>query len=201
MGFLDNVTSAVNRGTAAAGRSAEKVKLKAQIGEVTKRRQGLVAQLGASLYEVTRNDPGFVAGREALYQGIAACDAEREQCQKVIDEIDAQAQAVSTAAETFACAVCGARMTGADLFCSGCGTPAAQARPAGMGVATPPVGGPTCAACGAPLNSGDVFCMTCGAKVTQEAVAEVPVTDGALGAAAVSPAEVSTSSEAQTGGN
>lgn len=173
MGFLDNVTSAVNRGTAAAGRSAEKVKLKAQIGDVTKRRQGLVAQLGASLYEVTRNDPNFVTGREALYQGIAACDAEREQCQKVIDEIDAQAQAVSTAAETFACAVCGARMTGADLFCSGCGASAAQARPAGVGAVVPPAGGPTCVACGAPLNAGDLFCMSCGAKVTQEEAAQV----------------------------
>lgn len=28
MGFLDNVTSAVNRGTAAAGRGADKIKLR-----------------------------------------------------------------------------------------------------------------------------------------------------------------------------
>ena len=34
MGFLDNVTSAVNRRTAAAGRGADKIKLNARIGEL-----------------------------------------------------------------------------------------------------------------------------------------------------------------------
>ncbi len=42
MGFLDNVTSAVNRRTAAAGRGADKIKLN--------------AQLGASLYEAAANE-------------------------------------------------------------------------------------------------------------------------------------------------
>ena len=36
MGFLDNVTSAVNRGTAAAGRGADKIKLNARIGELNR---------------------------------------------------------------------------------------------------------------------------------------------------------------------
>ena len=49
MGFLDNVTSAVNRRTAAAGRGADKIKLNARIGELNRQRQGLAAQLGASL--------------------------------------------------------------------------------------------------------------------------------------------------------
>lgn len=56
MGFLDNVTSAVNRGTAAAGRSADKIKLNARIGELNRRQQGLAAQLGASLYEAAANE-------------------------------------------------------------------------------------------------------------------------------------------------
>ena len=51
MGFLDNVTSAVNRGTAAAGRGADKIKLNARICELNRQRQNLAAQLGASLYE------------------------------------------------------------------------------------------------------------------------------------------------------
>lgn len=45
-GVLDNVTSAVNRGTAAAGRSADRIKLNARIGELNKQRQGLAVQLG-----------------------------------------------------------------------------------------------------------------------------------------------------------
>ncbi|WP_452040127.1 hypothetical protein [Adlercreutzia rubneri] len=56
MGFLDNVTSAVSRGAAAAGRSADRIKLNARIGELNKQRQGLAAQLGASLYEAAANE-------------------------------------------------------------------------------------------------------------------------------------------------
>lgn len=105
MGFLDNVTSAVNRGTAAAGRGADKIKLNARIGELNRQRQGLAAQLGASLYEATRGDAALVSGREALYDGIARIDAEREQCQRQIAAIDEQAAAVATAAAGFTCAV------------------------------------------------------------------------------------------------
>ena len=92
MGFLDNVTSAVNRGTAAAGRGADKIKLNARIGELNRQRQGLAAQLGASLYEATRGDAALVSGREALYDGIARIDAEREQCQRQIAAIDGRSR-------------------------------------------------------------------------------------------------------------
>ena len=51
MGFLDNVTSAVNRRTA-----ADKIKLNARIGELNRPQQGLAAQLGASLYEAAANE-------------------------------------------------------------------------------------------------------------------------------------------------
>ncbi len=171
MGFLDNVTSAVNRGTAAAGRGADKIKLNARIGELNRQRQNLAAQLGASLYEATRGDAALTAGREALYDGIARIDAEREECQRQIAAIDEQAAAAATAATGFACAVCGAHMTGADLFCAGCGTPAEKAR-AQAPAAPPPAhaAGPACASCGAPLGAGDMFCMSCGAKVAALAV-------------------------------
>lgn len=169
MGFLDNVTSAVNRGTAAAGRGVDKIKLNARIGELNKQRQALAAQLGASLYEATRNDAALVSGREALYEGIARVDAEREECQRQIAAIDEQAAAAATAAAGFACAVCGARMTGADLFCSGCGAPADRARAQAAPAPAAP-SGPVCASCGAPLGEEDVFCMSCGAKVASPAV-------------------------------
>lgn len=164
MGFMDNITSAVNRGTAAAGRETEKIRLKARMNELTKQRQGLAAQLGASLYEATREDAALRVGREALYDGIAACDAEKAECQRQIDELEAQAAASAQAADTFSCAVCGARMGGTDLFCSGCGAPADKARPAAAAAPS----GRACAKCGAPLGEGDLFCMSCGARVESE---------------------------------
>lgn len=173
MGFLDNVTSVVNRGTAAAGRGADKIKLNARISELNKQRQNLAAQLGASLYEATRNDSALRAGREALYDGIAQVDAEREACKAQIAALDAQANAAANAAAGFNCAICGAHMSGADLFCSGCGTPVDKARSA-AGASAPVTSavaaGPTCASCGAPLGPDDVFCMSCGTKVEAEEV-------------------------------
>lgn len=171
MGFLDNVTSAVNRGTASAGRAAEKVKLNSRISELTKKRQGLAAQLGASLYEATKDNEELRKGREALYDGIAECDRERDECQHQIDQIDEQNQAQAVASSTFKCAVCGAPMSGSDLFCSGCGTPAEKARPAAT-AAPVAAGGPKCAKCGAPMNENDMFCMSCGAKVEPPATSE-----------------------------
>lgn len=173
MGFLDNVTSVVNRGTAAAGRGADKIKLNARISELNKQRQNLAAQLGASLYEATRNDSALRAGREALYDGIAQVDAEREACKAQIAALDAQANAAANAAAGFNCAICGAHMSGADLFCSGCGTHVDKARSA-AGASAPVTSavaaGPTCASCGAPLGPDDVFCMSCGTKVEAEEV-------------------------------
>ena len=77
MGFLDNVQSSINRGMAGANRSANAMKLKSQLSDAMKRRQALAAQLGASLYDVTKGDPSFRSGREALYDGIAAIDVSR----------------------------------------------------------------------------------------------------------------------------
>lgn len=160
MGFLDNVTAAVNKGTAAAGRSADKIKLNARISELSKQRQSLAAQLGASLYDVTRDDADLRCGREALYDGIAHVDAEREECKRQIEAIDAAANAASTAAATFSCVVCGTAMHGDDMFCAGCGAPAEKAR----GISAGATEGPACPSCGAALKQGDVFCMKCGAK-------------------------------------
>lgn len=135
MGFLDNVTSAVNRGTAAAGRGADKIKLSARIGELNKQRQALAAQLGASLYEATRNDAALVSGREALYEGIARVDAEREECQRQIAAIDEQAAAPAPSAPSGpACASCGAPLGEGDMFCMACGAKVASAVSADAGV-------------------------------------------------------------------
>lgn len=179
MGFLDNVQSSINRGMAGANRSANAMKLKSQLSDAMKRRQALAAQLGASLYDVTKGDPSFRTGREALYDGIAAIDVERAGIQAEIERIEAEAQAAQVAATHFACPFCGTSVGASDLFCSGCGKPMADIQAAlaaqQVQVAAPAVaGGPTCPHCGAPINPGDAFCMSCGAKIEAPAEPVVP---------------------------
>lgn len=176
MGFLDNVQSTFNRGVAAAGRTTDTVRLKAQMADALKRRQNLAAQLGASLYDLTRDDPTFRAGREALYDGIAAVDAERAQIQSELDRIEREAQAAQSAATSVSCPFCGAQLSATDVFCSGCGKPMTEIEAARSAAQQPApavsVDGPTCPACGSPMNVGDLFCMNCGHKL--DAPASMP---------------------------
>lgn len=169
MGFLDSLQSSVNRGMAATGRATSTMKLKAQMSEALKRRQALAAQLGASLYDVTKDDANLRAGREALYDGIAACDAERAQCQVEIERLEAESAAATAANSYYVCPFCGSHVVTTDLFCSGCGKPmaeitaalSAQQQTPAAPVAPVP-GAAACPQCGAPVNAGDVFCMSCG---------------------------------------
>lgn len=189
MGFLDSLQSSVNRGVAATGRATSTMKLKAQMSEALKRRQALAAQLGASLYDVTKDDAGLRAGREALYDGIAACDAERAQCQAEIERIEAESAAATAANSYYVCPFCGSHVVTTDLFCSGCGKPMAEitaALSARQQAPTAPVapvsGAAACPQCGAPVNAGDAFCMSCGynlaaAAVPEPVVAPAPVAE------------------------
>lgn len=170
MGFFDDITTAVNRGTDSAGRAAEKAKLKARINEINKKRTDMAAQLGASLYEVTKDDTRLREGREPLYEGIAALDAERAECQARIEALDQQAQEQVAAAQTFSCVVCGNTMRATDLFCSGCGSPAEKARPThAFSAPAAAVPGVVCRSCGAAMEEDDLFCMTCGARAAAPA--------------------------------
>ena len=169
MGFLDSLQSSVNRGMAATGRATSTMKLKAQMSEALKRRQALAAQLGASLYDVTKDDANLRAGREALYDGIAACDAERAQCQVEIERLEAESAAATAANSYYVCPFCGSHVVTTDLFCSGCGKPMAEitaALSAQQQTPAAPVapvsGAAACPQCGAPVNAGDAFCMSCG---------------------------------------
>lgn len=169
MGFLDSLQSSVNRGMAATGRATSTMKLKAQMSEALKRRQALAAQLGASLYDVTKDDANLRAGREALYDGIAACDAERAQCQAEIERLEAESAAATAANSYYVCPFCGSHVVTTDLFCSGCGKPMAEitaalsAQQQAPAASVAPVSGAAaCPQCGAPVNAGDVFCMSCG---------------------------------------
>lgn len=197
MGFFDSVQSSLNRGMAGASRTASTVRLKGQMSEALKRRQALAAQLGASLYELTRDNPEFRAGREALYDGIAAIDQERAQYQAEIDRIEAETQAAQTAASYYTCPFCGAQVGAADLFCAGCGKPiaeikealAAQQAPAPVPPA-PAWDGPVCPACGAPVNVGDAFCMNCGHKFGEAGEAAPVAAEPAATEPAVEPEPV-----------
>lgn len=174
MSFFDDLQNSINRGVAGANRTGNTIKLKAQLSEAMKRRQTLAAQLGASLYDATKDDPTFRAGREAIYDGIAAIDAERAGYQAEIDRIEAEAQAAQAAAVRYTCPFCGSSVAASDLFCSGCGKPMAEIEAAitkqrTSGIATAVVpdasSAATCPQCGAPINEGDMFCMSCGAKL------------------------------------
>lgn len=189
MGFLDSLQSSVNRGVAATGRATSTMKLKAQMSEALKRRQALAAQLGASLYDVTKDDAGLRAGREALYDGIAACDAERAQCQAEIERIEAESAAATAANSYYVCPFCGSHVVTTDLFCSGCGKPMAEItaalsaqQQAPAAPVAPVSGAAACPQCGAPVNAGDAFCMSCGynlaaAAVPEPVVAPAPVAE------------------------
>lgn len=177
MGFFDSVQSTFNRGVAAAGRTSDQVRLKGQMSDANRRRQNLAAQLGASLYELTRNDPRFRAGREALFDGIAAIDAERMQIQAELDRIEREAHAAQIASTHFACPFCGSQVGASDVFCSGCGRPMTEiqaALSASQGGAPANWNGPVCPSCGSPMNVGDLFCMSCGYKLDAPAVAPTP---------------------------
>ena len=97
MGFLDNVTNTFNRGAAAADRTTRSLKLKGQLSDIAKRRQELATQLGASLYEVTKENAELRAGREPLYDGIAQCDMERAEVERMLAAIEAEANAAAAA--------------------------------------------------------------------------------------------------------
>ena len=168
MGFLDNVTSVVNRGTASVQRTGRTTQLKMQLNELIKQRRDLAAQLGASLYDVVKDIPEMREGREPIFEGIEGIDKQRADIEAEIAQLEADAAAQLDAATTYKCPKCGYSVGSADLFCSGCGLPIAEVRAAST--ASAPVAdaaptGPACLACGAPLNEDDAFCMMCGAKV------------------------------------
>ncbi len=177
MGFKDDFSSMVNRGTAAASRKAKQVSLGSKANELRRQRQTLVAQLGASLYEEVRATPSLRVGREELIAQIEAVDAQRRQIEEEQRRIQMETEDAQVRANVYHCAVCGAPIRATDQFCSTCGAPADQAIPKGPAAAPVQAAvpdGPTCPNCGAPIAEGDVFCMSCGTKIEVVAAAPAP---------------------------
>lgn len=155
MSLLDDASSLVNRGIASAGRGTKSLTLKAQIGDLNRKREGLASQLGASLYEETRTDPRFRASREALYASIEALDAERLALQEELVAIERQAQISAMPVAAAICPSCGGAVGADDVFCSTCGTNVIEARKDVR----------LCSKCSSPLSPDDLFCMACGTPV------------------------------------
>lgn len=179
MGFLDSVQNMANRGVASANRTANSTKLKMEQNDLLKQRKEFAAQLGASLYEATKDDPQWRAGRETVYDNISKIDERRAQIEQELAQLEQDAAAQAQAAMKYVCPTCGAPVHQGDAFCSGCGI-AVVIAPVQAAEPVAPAG-PTCNHCGEPINEGDLFCMACGARQEEEAVSEpAPVEPAAL---------------------
>lgn len=161
--------------------AVETLRLEEQIIELNRRRAEIAAELGASLYEATKDDAVLRQGREALYDGIAACDSECEACRAEIERIEEAEKAAAEAAAAVVveetsvevadvnavvnCVICGTAIQPDDAFCCGCGTPVDKARPQAVEAATTESASLICVVCGTAMQPGDAFCCGCGTSV------------------------------------
>lgn len=173
MGILDQMGDALNSGMSAVNRTVNRAKLDSQINDINRRRQEIAAQLGASLYVITRDNPEFRDGREDLYDGIAALDNERAECERQIEALEAAMRAAEQQRDSYTCVVCGSTVMGTDNFCGGCGSPAEKARGGGeqanASQASAATNEFTCPACGYHVPQDHKFCMRCGTRVERPA--------------------------------
>ncbi len=167
MGLLDDMQGIMSSATSSAGRSVELVKLKARMKEINQERTRLAAQLGAALYEKTKNDAAFVLGFENLYGEIGKLDSERLRVDAQISQIEREGRERAVARQTYECPNCKSTFSSGDLFCSGCGKRVDELM-ASMhaGGANAPAGSAkTCETCGCVVDAADAFCMRCGADL------------------------------------
>jgi hypothetical protein len=155
MGILDSIQDGINKGVDGAGRATKKIQLGAQINEIDKQRDRLLAQLGASLFLETQSDPRFRASREQVYADIEALDARRIAVQGELAQLEQQGQAIAAAKATVTCPNCGRSLAANSAFCTGCGAAMTAIRESLS----------LCATCGAALSPDTRFCTSCGTPV------------------------------------
>ena len=172
MSFLDDMSGVIDRGAAAVGRTTKSAQLKMQLSDLEKKRRDVAAELGASLYEVTRDNPELRAGREGIYDDIATIDGQLDNLLAQLQEVEAASAAAQRGG--FAgvlCPRCEGEIRDGDSFCMGCGMPADEARAEIAQQAqavveeASQVAGPTCPNCGNAISETDMFCMKCGARL------------------------------------
>ncbi|MDO5043990.1 MAG: zinc ribbon domain-containing protein [Coriobacteriia bacterium] len=168
MGFLDDVKGSFNRGAAAANRATEKMKAKNQLSTLLKRRKEVLSQLGANLYEVTKNNPEFTIGRENLYNEILQIDGQRNQLIDYIESLEQEAYNEQQLAQNYTCYECGSTVSASDAYCMGCGKQVSDiveyynAQSYEDDFVESDI---SCPNCGEPVGEDDVFCMSCGNKL------------------------------------
>ncbi|MCL1879575.1 MAG: zinc ribbon domain-containing protein [Actinomycetia bacterium] len=168
MGILDNIQSGLNRGVDSAGRATRKIQLNARLKEVDRRRDELLAQLGASLFQEARNTPALYDPRESLFRSIDEQDSERNTLLAEIDSIDKQTQASTMAKTMTTCPSCGKSVSVGDAFCTGCGFKLDDGSADSSDSAAPQR---FCISCGTPMVPDMKFCMNCGTQQPEEVCA------------------------------
>ncbi|MBQ9059028.1 MAG: zinc ribbon domain-containing protein [Atopobiaceae bacterium] len=184
MGLLDEISNVGRRGLSAVNRTSESAKLKLEQSDLLKKRQLLAAQLGASLYEQTKDDPVLREGRDELYRGIEQIDERREAIELELAALDRQSAEAAQSSTFLRCPSCGSAVAISDVFCSGCGRSVAEIKEELLKVQTTeevvfPLqnGGKTCPHCGAGVLDDDAFCMQCGKPLPESNSSEPVVED------------------------
>lgn len=194
MGLLDSIQTGFNKGVASTGRATRSLQIKSHLSTLDKQRVEQMAQLGASLYEETRNNPAVRGPREQIYATVEALDAERSTLHAELAQIEMESQQQQMASQQILCPGCGKAIPATSKFCVGCG--------ASIEYAPAPALAGNCVNCGAPLTAGAGFCTGCGTPVgAQPAAAPVdtPVaTPAPVDMQAAAPADMPVAVPAET---
>lgn len=131
MGFFEDISATLNRGANATAKTANTLKLKAQIADLNSQRRSLCSGLGGALYDRTKDDPEITSGLEEFYDGIANCDKRILELQHEIDRIESAANPGETGSFAIRiCPSCGYALRPDDAFCGRCGESVHQQRAA-----------------------------------------------------------------------
>ena len=149
MGFLDNLSAALDKGVAGASRMADTASLKMKVVDTDRRRKEALVNLG----EAVVADPAVVEALtpefKDLFSAVFDCDAEKRQLQEEIAAIEEQVaqEKAQSAAE--------ASRTAAPMGAAVVGSPAGSNAPVSY----------VCSSCGAPVAQGAQFCSNCGKAI------------------------------------
>jgi hypothetical protein len=155
MGILDNIQSGLNKGVASTSRATRSLQLKGSLSTLDKQRAEQLAQLGASLYEQTRNDLVIRGSREAIYAAIEALDTQRAAVLEELTLLEQANQQQQMASQKIPCPNCGKPIPANSAFCVGCGASISQVH----------ISAGQCSNCGSPLAPGVAFCTACGTPI------------------------------------
>lgn len=156
VGLFDGASDLLEKGSAGISRVAKNYSLDAQIKDLERRRQVVLARLGSVLYESFRLDSDIRASNEALFSSIE--DLDRQISQLEFEQKNLEKQKAITSPQTVICNKCGAEISSDDLFCQRCGARIVRRDHNASD-------NRNCPKCGATVAEGNQFCTFCGMKV------------------------------------